>query len=362
MKIYPIMGLLLLIISSCIMAFRNSVKTVESGARPGTSPDALFPVKQSGKWGYINSRFELVIPARYEHAEDFSEGFAAISELITTGNGEPKELFGFINREGKKVVACKYEKVFAFSEGLAAVIVNQKYGFIDTEGKEVIAPQYEDLAGFSEGLAVVKLNGRNGFINKKGMMIIQPRFVRAPWVSGFKEGLAPVYLENDTAGFIDSTGNFVIDPKFSYVSAFSEGLALVQPVGSRYYGFIDKKGEFVIKAQYDLSLPFSEGVATVKLTRKDGRVVFRLIDKSGGTVADNLDYGFVGIFRDGLAGVESHQHRWGFIDKKGKEVIPPKYASVRLFKDGLSKVETGSLFGGLQTNYIDKKGNLVYKN
>jgi hypothetical protein len=193
-------------------------------------------------------------------------------------------------------------------------------------------------------------------------MVIEPRFSRACWVSVFSEGLASVYLENDSAGYIDVTGKFIIPPNFSYVSAFSEGLALVQPKGSRKYGYINRKGEMVIEPEYELSLPFSEGVATVKMSRADGSNFFRIIDKQGKTIGSELPYSFTGVFREGLAGVESSEHLWGFIDMQGKEVITPRYTSVRLFKNGLSKIQTGSLFTGLHTGYIDKAGNMVINN
>jgi len=153
----------------------------------------------------------------------------------------------------------------------------------------------------------------------------------------------------------------IIPAKYSYVGSFSEGLALVQPAGSSKYGYINQQGETVIEPQYDLSLPFSEGLATVKFIKPDGHAIFRIINKSGNIIADNLDYAFAGIFREGLAGVESFDHRWGFIDKKGKEVIEPKYAGVKLFRNGLSRMETGSLFTGLKVAYINKKGKIAWQ-
>jgi hypothetical protein len=54
-------------------------------------------------------------------------------------------------------------------------------------------------------------------------------------------------------------------------------------------------------------------------------------------------------------------HQWGFIDKSGNEVIKPQFAGVRLFRNGLSRMETGDLFRGLKTGYINKKGNIVWQ-
>ena len=58
-------------------------------------------------------------------------------------------------------------------------------------------------------------------------------------------------------GYVDSKGEFVIDPQFDDAADFSEGLARVKIGGtSRYsdggkWGYINPKGEFVINPQFD---------------------------------------------------------------------------------------------------------------
>lgn len=360
MKIYFLIIVLIIVVAGCRLAMK---KAKQANTISGTDllefGGALYPIKKAGKWGYMDNKLQMVIPARFASAGDFNEGMAAVSERIDDGNGQFEELYGYIDSTGKLVVAYKYQKAVAFAEGLAVVVKNGRYGYINKEGKEIVSPQYEDASGFSEGLAVVKKDNKNGFIDKTGHMVIEPTFDRACRVSVFSEGLSPVYMQDGSAGYIDNTGNFVIPPVFTYVSAFSEGLALVQPQGTNRYGYINRKGEIVIEPKYELSLPFCEGVATVKMLKPDGNVSFSIIDKTGKTIAGDLRYSFTGIFQEGLAGVESYDHRWGFIDKNGREIIPPRFASVRLFHNGLSMIQTGSLFTELNTGYIDKSGNIV---
>ena len=323
--------------------------------------NALYPVAVKGKWGYMNNKMEIVIPPQFYKAEDFSEGFAVITMEIGTSKNEPVKTYqGYIDTTGNIVIACRYDRALLFSEGLAVVARDGKYGFVDKTGKEIIPLIYEDASGFSEGLAVVKLDGKNGFVDPTGRMVIPPQFERACWVSDFNEGLSAVYT-SENAGYIDKTGKMVIPAIYSYVSSFSEGMALVQPAGNSKYGYINMQGEMVIEPQYDMSLPFYEGIATVKFTKPDGNSIYRIIDKNGKMVADNLNYAFVGIFREGLAGVESFNHQWGFIDKTGKEVVAPTFAGVRLFRNGLSRMESGSLFKGLKVVYINKAGKIVWQ-
>jgi hypothetical protein len=328
-------------------------------------PNALYPVRIKGKWGYMNHKMQLVIPAIYDGASDFYDGMASVDkESIVNGDkNNIRELTGFIDSTGKVVVDFKYERVGYFSEGLAMVQKEGRYGFVDKTGKEVIPLIYEDAARFSEGLAPVKVNGKNGFINKNGEMVIEPQFERACFVSVFSEGLAAVYTtyEDGPAGYIDKTGNWAIPPKLGHVEEFSEGVAMVRPVDSYSYGYINKNGEWVIEPKYDLSLSFHEGLATVKVRDEAGKISYSIIDSSGKELAANLNYQFVGIFKEGLAAFETVNYSWGYIDRNGKEVIPARFSSPQLFLNGLARMEVGNFFKGLKMVYINKKGIEVWK-
>jgi len=80
--------------------------------------------------------------------------------------------------------------------------------------------------------------------------------------------------ENPRCGYIDKSGNYVIQPNFSRAHSFSDGLAAVA-IGNKW-GLIDKSGKFVVQPKYDLVYPFSEGLAAVvvngKIENARGRV------------------------------------------------------------------------------------------
>jgi hypothetical protein len=328
----------------------------EANAQPTQTgaplPKALYPVVVKGRWGYMNQEMKMIIPPQYAAAGDFKDGRAPVRN--------DEQAWGFIDTSGALVIGHKYERILPFSEGVAAVMKDKKFGFIDITGKELTAFIYEDASSFSESLACVRIDEKNGFIDKAGRMVIAPQFERACWASDFSAGLAMVY-KNDKAGYINARGEYVIHPAYTYASAFSEGLALVQPAGQLKYGYINTTGTMVIAPKYELSLPFKEGLATVKLLDSNGEPVFAIIDKTGRQIGRDLPYLFVGIFNEGLAGVENNAHQWGFIDRSGKEVISPVYAGVTLFKNGFCRMQTGSLFGGLKTVYINREGRVVWK-
>jgi WG containing repeat len=133
MQFQPLAVVLLTIVIS-ISASAQS-KSVEARA--------LFPIEQNGKWGYIDLSGKTIIDPRFDAANEFSEGFAAI---------EIKGKWGFIDEDGKTVVDARYSAAHEFSEGLARVQIggdkyglNGKWGFIDYAGRMAIEPQYDDL-------------------------------------------------------------------------------------------------------------------------------------------------------------------------------------------------------------------------
>jgi hypothetical protein len=362
-----IVGIVLLILGTgYILTINNStpVNLTDSSTDEEIYPNALYPVRVKGRWGYMNSRKEIVIDCQYEAAEDFIGGLASVTKKVREKGGHnERELVGFIDSKGAIVADFQYDKAYSFSEGMAIVVKDDQYGFIDSTGREVIPTQFEDAASFSEGLAAVKVNGKNGFINNQGQIVITPAFERSCYVSVFSHGLAPVYttIEEGPSGYIDKTGKMVIDPEFGFVSQFSEEVAMVRPLGSNEFGYINTQGEWLIKPTYDMSLGFHEGLATVKVMNKDGSSTFSIIDKTGKELAKNMKYNFVGIFKEGMAAFENKDFQWGYIDRSGKEVIPAQFASPKFFINGLARVETGSFFNELKIAYINKKGQIVWK-
>lgn len=79
----------------------------------------------SGLWGYINGKGDVVIDCRFCAANDFSEGFAAV---------RIGDKWGFADNYGKMVTAFRFDAVRDFHESYAAVSQKGKWGFIDSEG------------------------------------------------------------------------------------------------------------------------------------------------------------------------------------------------------------------------------------
>jgi hypothetical protein len=210
----------------------------------------------------------------------------------------------------------------------------------------------------------VAQNNKWGYIDKTGGLIIPFEFDDAGY---FSEGLASVLI-GEKSGYIDKTGKFVIPPQPYSGYPFSEGLAVVvlgpfeQKGGGLLYkhGYIDRLGKMVIQPReaesikwlsyYSKALAFSEGLAA--MFQKDK---FGFIDKFGRQIIPP-QYKDVQHFSEGLAAV-ALEEKYGYIDRSGKMVIPPKFWSAGSFSGGLAVVQLDS--AGNKWGYIDKSGKLV---
>ncbi|HET6892084.1 MAG TPA: WG repeat-containing protein [Pyrinomonadaceae bacterium] len=348
---------------------------------------ANFQFSMVTKYSYIDSTGKNVIDASgYESAGNFSERLAAVLDR--------RKGWGFIDKTGAFVIPPKFESALGFSEGLAAVLLDNKWGFINKNGILVIDHQFDWVAEFSEGVAVVQRSLTPPKSNapppteshKTGVSVItevwnlldddnlKPGHEHTEFMiidaagqilavldrtkvevnidyATFSEGLLCAYSpEKDAMGYVNKSGDFVIEPKFAEASPFSEGLARVAVLenGMEKLAFINHKGDFVIPPGFNTdfdfrrnSSGFSEGLAAISeglnpSRTKEARFIY--IDKSGKIVLAT-EFSYAGEFRDGLAVVYSDRtNRWGFIGKTGKVVIPLQYQLANDFSDGLALV------------------------
>ena len=101
-------------------------------------PDALFPVKIQGKWGYIDKTGTININPRFEEAKPFSEGLAQV---------RIGEKWGYIDPSGELVIAPKFKATEPFSMGFAGVHTDNGFGYIDRKGKVVVTPYFASGTG-----------------------------------------------------------------------------------------------------------------------------------------------------------------------------------------------------------------------
>lgn len=199
--------------------------------------------------------------------------------------------FGYINKSGKFVIEPKFDEAEDFSDGLAAVKMNDKWGFIDTLGNVKVDFKFSNKPNsFRNGRAFVQgTNNKWGIIDTDGYLIVEPVYHQ---VFNFSGGYAVVSLMDDkwnlTYQIIDINGKPVkvfakpanSSETITVLSGFSEGLAVAMKGYKK--GLIDYKGNSVVGFQYRELYPMSCGMAYFeKYDDKTRKVTRGFINNSG---------------------------------------------------------------------------------
>jgi hypothetical protein len=149
---------------------RSGRKAIDRDGGSFSEGLAFFEVKNKytgSKYGFIDTKGEVVIEPQFARAEFFYEGLCAAQDWDS-------DKWGFIDKTGKFVVKPQYDEVERFSEGLGQVAVGDKWGFVDKTGKTVISLKFDAVGDFENGIAQVKIDGRwCCYIDRRGKFVWQ---------------------------------------------------------------------------------------------------------------------------------------------------------------------------------------------
>lgn len=336
----------------CGAAFEASKVVEKKKSRRGfaiaSSLCLLALVIAGAIWYYLNhfqQDYSLeklaAVVVECDEVRNFHDGLAAIRK---------DNKWGYLDKEGKLVISYTFDEANDFCEGYAILQKGDKWGFIDKTGKEVIPCVYDMVEDFHEGLALVMKDGKYGYIDKTNKQVIPRKYDAG---KNFSEGLAAV-LKGDKWGYIDKKGKEVISCVYERAEAFHEGLALVSK--DEKYAFINKDGEGVLALgdKYIEVRGFHDGLALVESENGES-LRYGFIDKKGKVVIPEIYYSYrgdYGEFHDGYAIVYKDGEGFGAIDKTNKVIIPFKDDQYITFSEGLFCVR-----GNEKHSFFDTNGN-----
>jgi len=151
-------------------------------------------------------------------------------------------------------------------------------------------------------------------------------------------------------GLMNADGSILTPPLFDDISIPSEGkhIARIKDRVKDKYGFIDSTG-WILPFDYDTAMAFIGGKACVS---KNGKYGF--IDHKGKIVIPFSYDELQEQFAEGLVGAKKG-NKWGFISEKDKWVINPVYDEVVNFNKGVANVKKNGEWG-----FIDKTNRNVH--
>jgi hypothetical protein len=253
-------------------------------------------VRVGARFGYVDRTGRLVIPARFDSAQDFSEGLALVCDRTVQ--------CGYVDPSGLGVIGPGLMAGRPARSGLVGALLTMSMGretvqmYSASTGRRV-GPPWDGAGPFSDGLLPVLYGGRWGAVDGDSRPVIAPVL---GWLGEFRDGLAPARLEpGEPCGYVDRTGAFAIPPRFRSCRPFSEGLAAVDLAAgedaAERVAFIDRTGR-VAFAGADATPPFD--------------------------AADDFSAGLAAVACGGEPAVPGNGVTLGYVDRTGRYVWKPQ--------------------------------------
>ncbi len=284
----------------------------------GEFREGLACFKRAGAFGFVDDGGCVVVEPRFTSARGAGPYFSDGTALV----GESGKLY-YIDRLGQRLLQTIFYSATDFSCGLAMVKrlgFDENYSVIKKRGEHVsdlLIFEVPDYPGWPQSWELfncfVDVGGMLliGGFNCRGNCLFRPQY---PAMTEFFGGVAGFCKDENSGlfGLIDLNGHILQPPRYYQMSNFEEGLACAG-AGSKRFGFINSCGDWVIEPTFQRTQPFSDGFACVTMNRKKG-----FINKKGEMVIEPR-FDREASFKDGLAEVEFEKSR-AYINKMGEVV------------------------------------------
>ena len=294
---------------------------------------------------------------------------------------------GLIDRAGNWIVEPRYHAIYENGEFWTVERDSGLVGLLAADGSERVAPRFDYIGPFVDGLAAATLPGPrdmlSGYIDASGQWVIEPKFLYTQpfngatalaWLGPDYESRRLVLLRRDgrttpvpeTEEISAMDGRFVVrrgaEPQRSCAGLDADARVLVSHPGDcgltivRGAGWVrngaaesggrfesqvlDRRGRVLFRltgADPWIAEPNREGLARFMpdesgeglLDARTGRVLLPATARSTYYVGDGrISFG---ALQDGVT-------RFGYLDYRGRVVIPAQFEGVSEFADGVASV------------------------
>jgi len=318
-------------------------------------------------WGFVDQTGKVVIPPRYAHVSEFQHGFAECYPYASGGRTPDWEKLFLVDKTGRGYLAPGGDQRPKPQSNQAS------YAF-DLQGHHIVRELYRQSTTRGSlmlfgGMPNWMICDASGYV----LEVLPPKWVMHGedpktgdlWCSVGKKAFAftGAIGKSSMPGFQPVEFPKEVGEEYEYRDRFSEGLRAVMSKDG-HWAYIDTDGRIQIDLPKDCSnaKPFSEGLAAVCVggtpwtgaTKSDPRphcgAIFGFIDKTGHFVIPprfpSPHHPWQSLFKNGLAMGTDYKNgdiAFGFINRKGDFVVPAIYKSVDDFADGLAAVNAGPI-------------------
>lgn len=233
-------------------------------------------------------------------------------------------------------------------------------------GMSIQTTTLASAVGLSEAVELIPVtvskNGAQlaGYMDLSGEIVIEPRYASA---YPFEGGLARVTVKDENGktlyGLINNKGETIVEPRYCEMGTFHEGLAVVaveDELWGKMYGYINTDGKEIIEPWYSYAEPFADGYATVS----DYGDLYGVIDREGNEVLPS-QYVTIRAFSEGLFPVQRWDGMWGYVDATNTLIIDFAYTDAYEFSEGLAAVQVEVKNAKPRYGYINTEGEWVYE-
>ncbi|MFT3982071.1 MAG: WG repeat-containing protein [Ferruginibacter sp.] len=320
---------------------------------------SMIPYRSGSKWGYANPDKQIVIAPKYDDAQWFSEGFAAVKV-----GGK----WGYINKAGKMVIPARYTVAKSFRKGFVPHSGKEGGDSVLFAGVSVKADGYENCID-TRGNVTVKCPAisENSVPENRGPVetVTQQKTYSVPNNDGLFDKIVDDYKiegSDETYYIAQKGGKYgVFNTKFETIVPFEYDEIRINKKSNVPHLLVKKNGMYGIATTLGQVRVVPDNVSLKAVDAQDGKEYF-IVQKDGKTYVRDLDNnlvipdGYNNIVYDDNGGfiVTGNDNMQGYIFKD-KTSIAPKYTEIKAV-NGNSSYLLVKTFSG-KTGYVSSTGN-----
>ncbi len=356
-------------------------------------------------FGYTDESYNVLIPLIYDYVTDIKDGYVI---------GQKQNEYFLIDIKGKWIKKLPYDLIYlgntvkegAVFKELMYVKKNDKMGCISKTGEELIPTKYDNIQIYRNDTLTLFTNGRMGLSKSSGKEILAPVYdnffiqdklffieKNSKWTildHNFKKILP---FEFDTLTSASTNDKFIIrkDGKYGVFSTktyldippiyqtlrevelFHKKPCTFAPHGflvsmDSLYGVVDTLNNILIPIKYPFTFKnkfdnpnysmfgWADTLGNRMLAKLNGRA--GVIDSNGKEIVPFIYYA-VGGFKTNYSMVQIDAEpgeisgKWGIVNYSGKEVLRPKYDSIRDLGNGFYEVHINQRFGYVTVDGVE---------